>query len=205
MTKIKICGITNLEDALFCVRLGVDAIGFIFAKSKREIKISKAKKIIKKLPPFLTKVGVFVNEKPEKVMEFVFYLHLDALQFHGEEDEKYLENFKPVKIIKAIRVKDENSLKVISKYKNVNAILLDTYKNGKKGGTGKIFDWNLAIEAKKYKKPIILSGGLNPKNVKEAIIKVKPYAVDTSSGVEIYPGKKEFGKLKEFIEIVRGV
>jgi phosphoribosylanthranilate isomerase len=203
MTKIKICGITNLTDALFSVRLGIDALGFIFAKSKRKIEVEDAEKIIIKLPPFLSKVGVFVDEKPEKVMEIALRLHLDVLQFHGEEDDEYLKLFKPVKIVKVIRVKDRSSIQLIENYKNADAILLDTYQKNKKGGTGKTFDWNLAIEAKKYNKPIILSGGLNPKNIIEAIKKVKPYAVDTSSGVELYPGKKDLKKLKEFVKIVK--
>lgn len=202
-TKIKICGITNIQDALLCVKLNVDAIGFIFAKSERRIEVKTAEKIVNKLPPFIAKVGVFVNEKPEKIMEIALRLHLDALQFHGEEDEEYLKIFKPVKIIKVIRVKDEKSIKLIEKYKNVDAILLDTYKRNIYGGTGETFNWNFAVEAKKYKKPVILSGGLNPENIKEAITKVRPYAVDVSSGVELYPGKKDREKLEEFVKKVR--
>lgn len=203
MVKIKICGITNIGDALAAIRYGTDALGFIFAKSPRQISFKEAEKIIKRVAPFITKVGVFVNERPETVMEYAFKLHLDTLQFHGDEDDEYLKIFKPIKIIKAISIKNEESIKIMEKYKNTDAFLLDTYQKGKRGGGGKSFNWNLVGETKRFKKPIILSGGLTPDNVQKAIEIVKPYAVDVASGVEKSPGKKDRIKLKKFIQKVR--
>lgn len=205
MTRVKICGITNLRDALSAVELGADALGFVFAQSPRQISIKEAERIIKRLPPLVTTVGVFVNEMPGVVMKTVIKCHLDVLQFHGEELPGYFSNFFLEKIIKAFRIKDKDSLRRLPQYKMVDAYILDTYRPGKRGGSGKTFNWDLAVEAKKYKKPIILSGGLTPQNVREAILKVKPYAVDVSSGVEREPGKKDYRKMKEFIKAVLDV
>lgn len=205
MMRVKICGITNLRDALSAVELGADALGFVFAQSPRQISIKEVERIIKRLPPLVTTVGVFVNEMPGVVMKTVIRCRLGALQFHGEESPAYLSDFFPEKIIKAFGIKDKGSLGRLPQYKTVSAYLLDTYQPGKKGGSGKTFNWDLAVEAKKYKKPIILSGGLTPQNVREAILKVKPYAVDVSSGVEREPGKKDYWKMKEFIKAVLDV
>lgn len=200
MVRVKICGITNLPDALFAVRFGADAVGFVFAKSPRQVDLSKAERICKRLPPFVSKAGIFVNEAPERVMEIAFGLHLDILQFHGDETPEYLKTFRPIKTVKAFRIQNEKSLKKIGEYVTTDAVLLDSFSPRKAGGTGRSFDWNLAQEAKKHKKPLILSGGLNPQNVAEAVRIVKPYAVDVSSGVELYPGKKDLKKMKAFIE-----
>lgn len=200
MVRVKICGITNLQDALFAVRFGADALGFVFAKSLRQVDLSRAERICKRLPPFVSKAGIFVNEQPERVMEIAFRLHLDILQFHGDETPEYLKTFRPIKTVKAFRIQNEKSLKKIGEYDTADAFLLDSFSRGKAGGTGKAFNWELALEAKKRKKPLILSGGLNPQNVAEAVEKVKPYAVDVSSGVELYPGRKDLKKVRAFIE-----
>lgn len=189
MVRVKICGITNLEDALNAVGLGVDALGFVFAPSPREIRPNKAKEIIEKLPPWVSTVGVFVDEKPGRVMQVVSQCRLDYVQLHGDETPEYCEELD-IKIIKTIKT----DIKKIPEYK-VSGILLDISK-----GTGKVYDWDLAVKAKKYGKPIILSGGLDPKNVGSAIKKVKPYAVDVSSDIESNPGKKDFEKMKKFLE-----
>jgi len=204
MLKIKICGITNFSDALSACKLGTDLLGFIFYKrSPRYIFPRKAKRIIQKLPPNIKKVGIFVNEDIDKVKRISKYLRLDFLQFHGKESACYISKFKDYRIIKTFRIKDKKSLKAISKYKNVDFYLLDTYVKEKLGGTGKIFNWNLAVKAKSFKNPIILSGGLNPKNVMRAIKKVRPFAVDVCSGVEKEIGKKDPKLLEEFIKKVR--
>ena len=197
MTKIKICGITNLSDALVAAKLGADAIGFIFAKSPRKVSITTVKKIVRRLPSFISKVGVFVDEKASKVNKIVKDCDLDLVQLHGSETPAYCKKIK-APVIKALRIKDKALIREIPKFK-VAAILLDTYVAGKPGGTGKTFNWNLARAARKFGRPIILSGGLNPENVLSAIKKVKPYAVDVSSGVEKRPGKKNLKKLKSFI------
>lgn len=189
-----------MEDALLASDLGVDALGFVFSKSPRRIEADMAEQIVNQLPPFLSIVGVFVNESDEIVKHVARRCKLNILQFHGEEDPDYIKLFHR-KTIKAIRVKTEADLKVIPNYV-VQGILLDSKVEGKKGGTGVIFDWNLAVKAKQYGR-IILSGGLTPDNVAEAIKIVQPYAVDISSGVEASPGKKDPVKLKAFVEAVR--
>jgi len=201
MIRIKVCGITNERDALWAVKLGVNALGFIFAESPRRVCPGVVKKIISLLPPFISRVGVFVNEDKEKVREIAQTCSLTSLQFHGEESPSYCQEFK-WKVIKSFRVKDEEILKEIPQYK-VDAYLLDTYSVNKYGGTGKTFNWEIAQKVKKLGVPIILSGGLNPDNIVRAIIEVKPYAVDVSSGVEKERGKKDYQKLKDFVRKVR--
>ena len=203
MVRVKICGITNIDDALEAVRLGVDALGFVFAPSPRQIEPHRAKEIINKLPPWVPAVGVFVNEKPECILQIVNQTGLDWVQLHGEESPDYCRELG-LKLIKSLRVKGKSSLKKIPEYP-VGGILLDTYDPSLFGGTGKSFNWDLAIEAKHFGKPIILAGGLNSENVKEAISKVQPYGVDVSSGVESSPGKKDYEKMQRFMEIVNEV
>lgn len=203
MARIKICGITNLEDALLAVQLGADALGFIFAESPRRINLSQAQEIIKKIPPLVSCIGVFVNENQRKIKEVAQRCSLDCIQLHGQESPEYCQSLFPLKIIKSIRIKDEKSLKEIKSYFLVKAILLDTFLEGKAGGTGITFNWLLAKKAQKAGIPIILSGGLSPENVQKAIELVKPFAVDVSSGVESYPGKKDKKKLEAFIKIVK--
>lgn len=201
MTRVKICGLTNLEDALAAVELGANALGFVFAKSPRRISPESAAKIVRSLPPILTCVGLFVDESPETVRKTAEECQLSALQFHGNESPDYCRQFM-IKAIKAFRLRDENSLKAIPHYQ-VDAYLLDTYVEGTPGGTGESFNWDLALQAKKFARPIILAGGLTPDNVAEAIRKVRPYGVDVSTGIEAEPGRKDYKKVKEFIKIVR--
>ena len=203
MTKIKICGITNLHDALLAVELGADALGFVFyPKSPRYIKVRAAADICHALPPFVTKVGVFVDELEYEIEKALSECLLNALQFHGSEPPGFCQKFA-AKSIKAIRVRDEESLRVAAEY-DVDALLLDTYTEESRGGTGQTFDWSLAVKAKEtVVPPIILSGGLTAANVQEAVRKVRPYAVDVGSGVEREPGKKDPEKLRRFIELCK--
>ncbi|MFH1860455.1 MAG: phosphoribosylanthranilate isomerase [bacterium] len=198
---VKICGITNIEDALFAVEAGADALGFIFAKkSPRLVDRKIVKTIIKQIPPFVTTVGVFVNEPIDVVQDIVGYCGIDIVQLHGNESPQYCSQFNK-RVIKAFRIQDAASLLELPKY-HVCGYLLDTFVEGADGGTGKQFDWNLATEAKKYGR-IILAGGLNPENVAEAIVQVKPYWVDFSSGVECLLGKKNRAKMVEFVRRVK--
>ncbi|UCD87236.1 MAG: phosphoribosylanthranilate isomerase [Desulfobacterales bacterium] len=200
--RIKICGITNTEDAMAAADLGADAVGFVFASSPRRISPTKAQEIIMALPPLVQTVGVFVDEDPEKVASTAALCRLDLVQFHGGESASYCRRFGQ-RVIKAVRVQSLEDIKNCPEYSSVvNAFLLDTYIPGQKGGTGRTFDWNLALEAKQYG-PIILAGGLDPENVAEAIGAVKPYAVDASSSLEQEPGIKDHEKMARFIQTVR--
>jgi len=201
VVRIKVCGITRREDAFLAADLGVDALGFIFAPSPRQVSPEDTRRIIKSLPPFIERVGVFVNEMPEKVVEISSFCLLTALQFHGDEAPLYCEKFSSYKIIKSFSIEDKIPDN-ISSYK-VDAYLLDTYCREKRGGTGKVFNWDIAKKVKELGFPLILSGGLTPDNVVEAINKVRPYAVDVASGVEKRPGKKSKKKMKDFIRMVR--
>ncbi len=207
MTKIKICGITNEEDALQVVELGADAVGFVFASGPRRISPEAAMNIIDSLPPLVVKIGVFVNQDRRWIKEeVVSRCNLNILQLHGEEVPEDCLFFHPLPVMKSFRIKDESSLEKIPPYLPVvKAIVLDGYEEGKPGGTGKGFPWTLAIKAQALGKPLILAGGLTPENVGLAIRKVHPYAVDVSSGVESYPGKKDYEKLRQFIQRVREV
>ncbi len=203
MVKVKICGITNIEDAKSAMSSGADALGFVFAPSPRRITDVAAGEIIGELPPSLLSVGVFVNEQSARVKEIIKRCNLSAVQFHGEESPDYCAHFENVKVIKAFRVKDSDSLKSLSDY-NVDAFLLDAYARGEAGGTGTNFDWNLVSSLRDCSKPIVLSGGLLVENVEEAIKIVKPYAVDVSTGVESRPGEKDPKLVEEFIRKAKG-
>ncbi len=200
MTRIKICGITNLDDALMAIELGADALGFIFAESPRKINSRKAKEIITSLPPFVTKVGVFINESVSTINILSDACQLDAVQLHGEYNLKNNGAFY-TPVILAVRVRDSSA---IDEIRNLDStyFLLDTYSKNKMGGTGECFDWNIAREAKHFGK-VILSGGLNHNNIGEALEVVRPYAVDVCSGVERAPGIKDTKKVKQFIDEVR--
>lgn len=195
MVHAKICGITNREDALCAVNCGADALGFIFyEKSPRYVAPEKAAEIICDLPPFVTPVGVFVNAP--HIDATVKLAGLRAIQLHGDEPpEACLRHEVPV--IRTLRVGSEFDALALRSYP-VHTFLLDTARAGSYGGTGETFDWAKAREAKNYGR-IILSGGLNPDNVREAIEQVAPYAVDTSSGVEAEPGKKDHKKVRNFL------
>lgn len=197
MVRVKICGITNLEDALFCVEHGADALGFVFyEKSPRYISPERAREIISELPPFTVNVGLFVNETSERVNEISESLKLDALQFHGDEDSYYVNGFNK-KVIKAFRVKESIDKINFTDY-NVDAYLLDSHSDEVYGGSGTNFQWEL-IKGHDFKRPIILAGGLTLDNIVDAVNTVKPYAVDVSSGVEKDKGIKDHEKVKKFI------
>jgi phosphoribosylanthranilate isomerase len=199
---IKVCGITNPEDALAAAELGTDAIGFVFAPSPRQVSPRAAQEIIKNLPPRVLTVGVFVNEDPESVVSTADLCGLDLLQFHGKETSGYCRQFGR-RVIKAVRVQSEDDLEACSEYNGVvETFLLDTYVVGQSGGTGVTFDWNIAHTARKYGR-IILAGGLNPDNVTAAIRVAEPYGVDASSGLEQKPGIKDHAKIAKFIQEVR--
>ena len=203
MVRVKVCGITNYQDASMAIELGADALGFIFASSPRQITPEKARDIIYAIPPFVQTVGVFVDEDPGKIRRTIHLCGLDLVQLHGDESPDLCRELMPC-AIKALRLKDESSLSAIKPYRGrVRAILLDTYMQGKRGGTGRTFDWNLAIKAKEFGIPTILSGGLNPDTISEAISLVKPFGVDVNSGIEESPGKKSPNLMGELMEIIR--
>lgn len=197
MTKVKICGLTNLEDALIAAEAGADALGFVFYReSPRCVKFKAAKEIIRQLPPYVTTVGVFANVSADEILHVMDECGLDLAQLQGDEPLSVCERLGP-KAIKAIRVKNRESLASMKNY-SVRAFVLDAYTPENFGGTGKRFDWDWAVEAKQYGR-IILAGGLNPENVRDAIQKVRPYGVDVSSGVERRVGKKDPEKIRQFI------
>lgn len=207
MTRVKICGITNVVDALEAVKCGADALGLVFANSPRKVSPSRAVTIVKSIAPFVFVVGVFVNERKETIEHLIDLCGLQAVQLHGDETPQFCRRLrKKTKVIKAFCVKDKYVLKVIKKY-DVDGYLLDSFSLYRSGGSGRTFDWDIALKAKQILKgrPLILSGGLNASNIKEAIEIVKPYAVDVSTGVEKYLGKKDRRLLRHFIERVREI
>lgn len=200
-TKIKICGITNMEDAQAAAEYGADALGFIFYKeSKRYVDPQVAKSIISSLPPFITTVGVFVNQGMDEISQIKEATGIQVAQLHGDETPEFVSSL-PIDVIKVIRVKDKSDLDKVAQY-SAQAILFDTYSDKEYGGTGESFDWEILNNLSSEKK-VILSGGLNPENVLEAVQIVRPYAVDVSSGVEDTPGKKDHTKIKKFIEAIK--
>ena len=201
MVKIKICGFTIAENARQAALAGVDAIGLNFyTKSPRHVNISSAREIVAALPPFVNKVGLFVNATPSLIDEVLCEVALDTLQFHGDESPSDCAQYE-MPFIKAIRVSPEVDLiKTANEYSQASALLLDTYQPDVYGGSGKSFDWSLAnIE---LDLPIILAGGLTPENVSVAINTAQPYAVDVSSGVESAKGLKDIDKIRAFISSV---
>ena len=199
--KVKICGMTNLKDVKVAVDGGVDAVGFIFyKKSPRSVTMQAVRKIVLELPPFVDSVGVFVNETAEQINKIADRCNLDRVQLHGNESPMFCKKIRR-RVIKAIRVKDIQSLKKLSDYP-VSSFLLDTFSEDQYGGTGRVFDWNLAYPAKKYG-PIILAGGLTPNNVRQAIQRIQPYGVDVCSGVESQPGIKDHKKMQTFLKNVK--
>lgn len=205
MVRVKICGITNVDDALEAVRLGADALGFVFyAGSPRHVTPDEVLAITRKLPPFVTLVGVFVNEPVTVVHGIAERCGLDVVQLHGDETPEHCDMMN-LRVIKAFRVRDWSSLDPIMNYR-VSAVLLDSYTAGEYGGSGKRFNWEIATEAAKIR-PVILSGGLTPENVAEAASIVQPYAVDVSTGVEVTGDKrrKDSYKMKTFIDNLRSI
>jgi len=203
MVRVKICGITNRQDARMSVEMGADAIGFIFAPSPRQIAPEKAREIICGIPPLAQTVGVFVNEKPDTVRRIMWFCRLDLIQFHGDEPPEVCGNFMP-HTIKAFRFRDGSVLQSIRPYHGkIRAMLFDSYDEKIRGGTGKTCNWDLTVRGKDSGIPIILSGGLTPSNIEKAISSVKPFAVDVNSGVEKRPGKKDHLLMKELMEKIR--
>ncbi len=202
MIKVKICGITNLDDAIKAVMYGADAIGFIFyEKSPRAVSPEQAGHIIKHIPPFVTTVGVFVNEDYIKIRSIVDSIGLDMIQLHGDENEELCKLWQ--RVIKAFRIRDFMDLGLLNRYK-ASAFLLDAYTPESFGGTGRLFNWDIAKDAKEFGN-IILAGGLNPENVEEAVKVVMPYGVDASSGIEKSKGRKDHKKMKDFIKRAKGI
>ena len=195
--RVKVCGITRMDDALKAVEFGVDAVGFIFFReSPRYISPEDAGKIISELPPFVATVGVFVNESSAVISAVRDIAGIDTIQLHGDEPDDLCSLWP--RVIKAFRVKDFKDIEPLKRY-NVSAYLLDTYSRESFGGTGQVFDWDIAVEAGKFG-PVILSGGLTPDNIGDAVRQVRPFAVDVSSGVEAEKGLKDADKVRAFIQ-----
>jgi phosphoribosylanthranilate isomerase len=200
-TRVKICGITCAQDALEVVKQGADAIGLVFyPKSPRNVSAAQAAEIVSKIPAFITVVGLFVDAEPAFVQEVLSVVHLDLLQFHGDETASQCRQYsRPY--MKAIRVKsDTNLVQYVADYADAKALLLDAFAEGVPGGTGLVFDWSLIPQ--NLPLPIVLAGGLNAENVGVAIEQVRPYAVDVSGGVEASKGIKDAAKIAAFM---RGV
>ncbi len=195
--RVKICGITSVEDGLHAVRCGADALGLVFYnKSPRCVTAEQARRIISELPPLVTTVGLFVNHPAQEITDIARFCSLDVLQLHGDETPEQCQ-LPPWRVIKALRVRDEQSLADLAAYR-VSGMLLDAWQADSYGGTGHRFNWQLAVQATQQR-PIILAGGLTPANVAEAVKTVRPYAVDVSSGVESAPGCKDPDLVAAFI------
>jgi phosphoribosylanthranilate isomerase len=196
--RVKICGITSIVDANAAIEAGADALGFMFyAPSPRNLGLAQAAAIIRDLPPFVAKVGVFVNPSEEDVRLAIAEAGVDTLQFHGDESPEFCRRFG-LKVIKAFRIKDEASLQPLPDYRS-ETWLLDTFVDGKLGGTGARFNWALASQAVAKGGRVILAGGLTPENVVDAVRRVRPFGLDVSSGVESAPGKKDAEKVRQFV------
>lgn len=200
--KVKICGITSVDDAEEAVEAGADAIGLMFYPgSPRYVTVEAAQKIERNLPAYIMRVGVFADAPAEDVFSAMHRCGLHLLQFHGNETPAFCTQFG-IMTMKAFRIRDAASLQTIPQYET-DAFLLDSYVPGVAGGTGETFNWELAVEAGKFGKPIFLAGGLTPENVAGAVRAARPFGVDVSSGVEQSPGKKDPEKMRDFIAAVR--
>ncbi|MFW6301629.1 MAG: phosphoribosylanthranilate isomerase [Bacillota bacterium] len=201
-TKIKICGMTNQADIETAVGLNVDALGFILAKSPRQVTLNQARDLTARLPPFIDAVAVVVNPDKDELAEIVSSRIFTAIQFHGSEDLESLEDI-PLKIIKAISISDQSDLKGINKYQDqADYLLFDTKIGDRTGGTGESFDWSL-LEQISLNQNYILAGGLGPDNIREALNRLKPAAVDLNSRLEISPGKKDPELMKEAVNLIK--
>ncbi len=201
-TKVKICGLTSVADAVAAAEAGADMIGLMFyEKSPRHISLATAAEISRAVSPFVLKVGVFVNPEEALVSRAIAECGLSVLQFHGDEPSEFCTQFGLMSL-KAIRVQNAESLNALENFQT-DAFLLDAYSKSGLGGTGEKFNWDLALAAQKFGKPIFLAGGLTPENVADAVKQVRPFAVDVSSGVESAPGKKDAAKVRAFIQAVR--
>ena len=199
--RVKICGITRIEDAMCAVEQGVDAIGLVFYEpSPRNVNINQAYEIANSVPAFVSVVGLFVNAEPGFIHEVISKVKIDLLQFHGDETPEQCASYN-LPFMKAIRVKSDTNLVQCAKdFSAAKGLLLDAYHENAVGGTGQVFDWNLI--PKQLTKPIILAGGLNPENIRQAIERVSPYAVDVSGGVEASKGIKDAAKIAAFMHQV---
>ncbi len=205
VVKVKVCGITNLEDAQAAVEAGADALGFVcYRKSPRFVDAEVIRAIVSELPPFVLPVGVFVNEEQKVVRDLLDRCGLVLAQLHGDETAAYCESLgRPV--LKAIRLQSRSDFLALAEFKGralVRGILVDAFSDAAYGGTGHRVDWNLAAEASQLGR-VILAGGLTPENVGEAIKIVRPYGVDVSSGVEANPGRKDHAKVRAFIKAAK--
>ncbi len=201
VVRVKICGITSLADAAAAVQAGADALGFVFAESPRRVPAERAREIISELPPYVTPVGVFVDETPEVVRWTATETGLGVVQLHGSEGPEVVAALAPLACIKAFRIGSRGDLEAMARYQ-VQGYLADAFVAGQPGGTGRTIDWRL-FEGFRPPGPLILSGGLRPENVAEAVRRVRPYAVDVSSGVEAEPGRKDHERMRLFIQRVR--
>ncbi len=197
--RIKICGITRVDDGLIAAESGVDAIGLVFyRKSRRYVTVEQAMEIVRALPPFVSVVGLFVDASDELIQSVLGAVPLSLLQFHGNEPETECARWG-VRYIKAFRVRPDIAVaEMVAPYTTACGYLLDSYKAGEVGGTGESFDWDLIPH--KLNKPVVLAGGLSPDNIVQAVNRVRPYGVDVSSGVESQPGIKDHDKIKAFIK-----
>lgn len=204
--RAKICGITRYEDAAAAIDAGADALGFVFVPgTPRFIAPTDAASILRRLPAFVARTGLFVDAPHEEILRTIGVTGIDTVQLHGAEPPSLgAALMSRVSVLKAFRIRDPGSLGELEGHRDAcSAWLLDAFVAGAHGGTGARFDWSLAVQAVGMGKPIVLAGGLGPANVAEAIRQVRPYAVDVSSGVEEAPGRKDHRKLRDFLEAVR--
>jgi phosphoribosylanthranilate isomerase len=204
MLKVKVCGITNPEDGAFAAEVGADAVGLVFAESPRRVVAEEARKITRALPDDVLKVGVFVDEEPETVLRIAAEAGLDYAQLHGDEAPESVTFLQEggIKVIKALRMRDASALEALQRY-DADLFLLDAYSKKARGGTGERFDWGLA-KALKHCGNILVSGGLAPENVREAVGLFEPYGVDASSSLEDTPGKKNKERVRRFVSAAKG-
>jgi phosphoribosylanthranilate isomerase len=197
--RIKICGITSVEDALTAVEAGADALGFNFAMGPRRITPEEAAAIAAELPPFVATVGLVVDQDPAPILEVC---RLDVIQFHGSEPPETVAAYGR-RALKVFRIRAREDLDALSAFSIVGAFLLDAYVPGVPGGTGHRFPWELAVEAKRFGKPILVAGGLTPENVAQCVAQTRPYGVDVSTGVESAPGRKDPARVRDFVAAAR--
>jgi phosphoribosylanthranilate isomerase len=203
MTRIKICGITNKEDATAAVEAGADAIGLNFADSPRRVTPARAAEIMSAVSPFVTGIGIFVDASVEEMREALQVSGCSVAQLHGVEDQNHIRALAPIPVIKVVRVGNSLDTSQFEHYREARAILLDTYVAGQPGGTGRRFDPSIAARLVEKGWRVIVAGGLGPENVAEVVAQVRPHGVDVSSGVEIRPGRKDHAKMQEFVAAVR--
>lgn len=202
--RVKICGITSATDALTAVAAGADALGFMFyPPSPRYLTVDAARAITRELPPFVARVGVFVDADEDRIVETVKRVGLDTVQLHGSESAEFAARLTGCRVIKAMRMEGPAALERLAGFREFSW-LLDSYVAGSFGGTGQTFNWDLACEAVRRGGRVILAGGLTVDNVARAVAAVGPYAVDVSSGVEVSPGRKDPAKVREFIAAAKG-